>query len=139
MINMMEIRQSTIPDAGRGVFTKGFIPKDSFIGYYRGKIVNLDKVKDTDYVLSLDDGTAICAKNSNHFAGMINCPTATQYSPNIIFTTDGRLNTIRDIKANEELYVDYGKGYWTARPDLLYDIAQKNIRKTRRAKKTQKD
>lgn len=132
----MEIRKSTIPHAGRGVFTKGFIPKDAFIGYYRGKIVNLDKVRDTDYVLTIDDGTAICAKNSNHFAGMINCPTATQYSPNVMFTTEGQLQTIRAVKPGEELFADYGRGYWTARPDLLYDIAQKNIRKTRRAKKT---
>lgn len=135
----MEIKQSNIPDAGRGVFTKAFLPKGTFLGYYRGKIVNLDKIKNTDYVLTIDDGTAICGKHSNHFSAMINCPTATQYSPNVMFTTEGQLNTIRDIKANEELYVDYGRGYWTARPDLLYDIAQKNIRKTRRAKKTQKD
>jgi SET domain-containing protein len=132
MINNMEIRQSNLPDAGRGVFTKAFIPKGAFLGYYRGKIVNLDKVKDADYVLSLEDGTSICGKNSNHFSALLNCPTATQYSANVTFTPDGKLETVRDVKAGEELFVDYGRAYWTGRPDMLYDIAQKNIRKTRR-------
>ena len=135
----MEIKQSNIPDSGRGVFTKDFIPKGTFLGYYRGKIVDMDKIKDADYVLTINDGTSSCGRNSNHFSAIINCPTATPYSPNVEFSHDGKLNTIRDIRANEELYVDYGRNYWTGRPELLYDIAQKNIRKTRRAKKTKKE
>ena len=134
MINNMEIKQSNIPDSGRGVFTKAFIPKGTFIGYYRGKIVDFNKVKDSDYVLTITDGTSICAKNSNHFAGILNCPTATPYSANVKFTEDGKLETIANVDPGEELFVDYGKDYWVGRAEMLYDIAQKNIRKTRRVK-----
>jgi SET domain-containing protein len=135
MIRNMEIKQSNLPNAGRGVFTKAFIPKGTFLGYYRGKIVDLDKVKDMDYVLTINDGTSICGKHSNHFSALLNCPTATPYFPNVEFSQDGKLNTISDVKAGQELYVDYGRAYWTGRPELLYDIAQNNIRKTRRLKK----
>ena len=135
MIRNMEIKQSNVPDAGRGVFTKVFIPKGTFLGYYRGKIVDVDKVKDADYVLTITDGTSICGKNSNHFSALLNCPTATPYSANVEFTQDGKLQTIDNIKPGEELFVDYGRAYWTGRPEMLYDIAQKNIRKTRRVKK----
>lgn len=141
MIRNMEVRTSNVPNAGRGVFTKVFIPKDTFIGYYRGKIVNLDKVNNADYVLTVhgDNGPmSVCAKTSNHFGGIINCHTGTTYEQNVQYTDDGKLETIRDIQPGEELFSDYGRGYWTGRPDMLYDIAQKNIRKTRRAKRSQK-
>lgn len=138
MINNMEVRKSNVPDAGRGVFTKVFLPKGTFLGYYRGKLVDLEKVKDADYVLTVNGDTHICAKNSNHFAGLMNCHTGTTYEQNVAYTNDGKLETIRDVQPGEELFADYGRAYWTGRPEMLYDIAQKNIRKTRRAKKTQK-
>lgn len=135
IIRNMEIKQSTVPDAGRGVFTKAFIPKDTFIGWYRGKVIDINKVKDSDYILTIADGTSICAKQSNHFGGIINCHTGTGFPPNVRYTDTGKLETLRDIQPNEELFSDYGRNYWVGRPEMLYDTVQKNIRKTRRTKK----
>lgn len=132
----MEVRPSTIPDAGNGVFTNVSIPKGKFLAYYRGKIVDLNKITNTDYVLALEDGTAICGKDKTHFGSMINCPTGTPNAANVEFSQDGTLHTIRAIKPGEELFVDYGREYWTGRPEILYDTVQKNTRKTRRARKS---
>jgi hypothetical protein len=132
MIRNMEIKPSTIPNAGNGVFTKVFIPKNTFIGYYRGKIVDLNKAKNTDYVLTLEDGTAVCGKDKSHFGPMINCHTATPYPANVSYSLDGKLMTVRPVHPGEELLADYGRQYWVGRPELLYDAMQTNIRKTRR-------
>ena len=139
MIRNMEIKTSTIPNAGNGVFTRVSIPKGTFIGYYRGKIIDVNTAKNTDYVLTLNDGTSICGKDKSHFGPMINCHTATPYPANVTYTEDGKLQTVRAIRAGEELFADYGRNYWIGRPELLYDTALTNIRKTRRARRPKKE
>jgi SET domain-containing protein len=141
--NVMEIKPSTVPGAGRGVFTKRFLPKGTFIGWYRGKIIPDEKNPDKDYTLGIEeDGKAIsiCAKKYGNFTGLINCYTGSGHPANVNYVDNGRMETVADIQPGEELFSDYGKDYWTGRPDMLYDIAlrlnntiaSKSPRKTRR-------
>ena len=138
MIKSMVIKKSKVPNAGRGVFSKIFIPKGKLIGWYRGEIINFKKASDTDYVLTLHDGTSICGKNHGNFTSLINCPTGTPFHANTEFTNDGTLVCIKDIYPDEELFIDYGKDYWTGRPDMLYSIMQSNKPKEKKTRKVKK-
>jgi SET domain-containing protein len=137
--NVMRVKKSTVPGAGRGVFTRRFLPKGTFIGYYRGKIIPDEKNPNTDYTLGVQDDSgnsiSVCAKKYGNFTGLVNCYTASGHAANINYMPDGRVETIADIQPGEELFADYGKNYWTGRQDMLYDMTLRlndALRKTRR-------
>ena len=141
MMKNVEIKESNIIGAGRGVFAKKFIPKGAFIGWYRGKIVN-NPNSDGSYALDIS-GTVVCGKKHGTFTSLINCHTGTPYRANIQFNHDGTLSTLSDIHAGEEFYANYGESYWTGRPELLYNtvinnsLKKNNTRRRRRAKNDQ--
>jgi SET domain-containing protein len=132
MINNMEIKESNIIGAGRGVFAKKFIPKGAFIGWYRGKIVT-NPNSDGSYALDVS-GTTVCGKKHGNFTSIINCHTGTAYPANVQYNEDGSMSTLSNIQPGEELYADYGESYWTGRPELLYNTIKNNSlkKKTRR-------
>lgn len=45
---IVQIRKSTIPDAGIGVFSKTFIPRNTWLAEYEGVYVDIDR-EDYDY------------------------------------------------------------------------------------------
>lgn len=120
-----ELKESNIPNAGKGIFTKENLPKDRRLGIYTGKFLNLDEVKKIQHdllytwQLSDNDGNPIgyisadkLSKGGN-FLRYINCPRnkeeencyAVQEGQNIVYYT------LRPIKAGDELFVWYGPEY----------------------------
>ncbi len=136
----LEVRQSNIPNAGNGVFTKCDIIKDEIICEYRGLIVQVRKGHKTKAERAEEnkdinlDGEYVIRGNS--VAAMINdCIDFKKYNPfeTISLLSQNGLLTynnlehnckyekmgdkqyviaIRDIKRDEELYVSYGINYW---------------------------
>ena len=115
----VQIRPSTIPNAGDGCFAMDAIPVGCCLGVYGGSspvYMCPDAIDDCEYVLSvrhmvLDVTVAISARSSFgiiHWTGKINHSN----DPNVLFCDNGRIVALRDITKEEELFVDYGKGYW---------------------------
>ncbi len=123
--NLIELRKSTIPGAGTGVFCKQAIPKGMDLGYYRGEIITPEEherrhVKKGygEYVLIATDmdndkeKVYIDAKTHSNWTSRVNAPKGTGRKPNIYWDSYGHVFSSRNIKAGEELFANYGAPYW---------------------------
>lgn len=125
--NVMEIRESLIPGAGKGVFALSDIPKNTVIGQYTGKFITeqehiaLAEKNEWHYVMGLLE----CARENAGGYALIdgrfgNLTSRINYAPakfqNVKFMKVCEppfvnIISLRDIKSGEELYVDYGPAY----------------------------
>jgi len=125
--NLIELKESGVPGAGTGVFAKKDIPVNTDLGFYRGEHLTdtefEKKFSDTGlgtYVLTLDDPSDSKKKfyvdglKKGNWTSRINSPKGTLNKANIVFYTDGRVVSKRNIKAGEELFVGYGSKYWNS-------------------------
>lgn len=143
----LEIKESNIKNAGNGVFTKEFIPKDSRIGFYEG-IVSNDERLITDYTFTLSDKWFVDGFHyPRSYIAMVNDPFDGTFEYNCEFdvqhvTKSGKqlrfkdrrvfLKAIKDIEPGEELYASYGDDYWQC------ESRQKYIKNSEKEKKKKK-
>lgn len=131
-MNFMEddlvIKKSLIPGAGKGVFTKVSIEKESIITEFTGEKISHTIgaarfiLKQSHSILYLNKTYSLDSlKDKNCIATYINDAKGLTKVPNLknnasIVVARGRLFVIakRNIKAGEELYVSYGPSYWKA-------------------------
>lgn len=104
------------PIHGRGVFARVDIPKGTRILRYRGKKISwaeADRLYDDDptkpshtFLFILDEEHVIDANQGGNTARWINHSCRPNCEPEVV---NGRIwiDTIRDIKAGEELFYDY--------------------------------
>lgn len=118
------IKRSKIPGAGKGLFTKKFIPKGTRIIEYKGKIKTWKEVLSGDefngYVYYITRNYVIDAmakKNSlgryandanglSKIKGLVN---------NTRYVEDGKkvfMEAVKNIPERTEILVSYGKKYW---------------------------
>jgi uncharacterized protein len=132
----LEIRTSSIPHAGNGVYTKVAIPKGAYLGAYTGEFIT-----DEEYLRRAG------ADRWQYMMGLLDCAKPYTGGITIIDGVDGNVFTrmnyapaefqnvkfekiceppfvkivaLRDIAAGEELWVDYGPRY---RYDFMKDPA----------------
>lgn len=118
------VKTSTIPNSGKGLFTKKFIPKGTRIVEYKGRISTWKDVKDEDgkngYIFYVNrnhviDGkpyTKAFARYANDANGLTKVKGLVN---NCDYVTDGLkayIESKKDIPAGAEIFVDYGKDYW---------------------------
>ena len=119
----LEIKESNIPGAGKGLFTTEFIPKGTRIVEYKGRIRTWKDVKNEDgnyYIFYVNRNRIIDGSNYNKsFARYINDARGLKrikgLSNNTEFLKDGLkvfVDATKDIPAGAELFVGYGKEYW---------------------------
>jgi hypothetical protein len=129
---MFEVRASLIPGAGEGLFAKVDIPKDTYVGYYRGKYLapgTSDALAGTHeglYLFTLpecaqDDTRDTIAGDVEDYVSKVNfAPETINGQPtdlqNVFFATSCkepfvRMYAKRRIEGGDELYVDYGPHY----------------------------
>jgi SET domain-containing protein len=121
------IKRSSIPGAGKGLFTKRLIQKGMRITEYKGKMVTLKEVEqmtdDRDgYVFHFNNKYCIDAwktKNSvAHFANDANGIVRVEgVKNNSEYVTENRrcyIEAKRDIQPGSEVLVGYGGDYWSA-------------------------
>lgn len=132
----LEIRTSSIPHAGNGVFTTAAIPRGAVLGAYTGEFVTDEeyyrryRANQWQYMMGLLDCakpftggiTTIDGVNGNVFTRMNYAPAEFQ---NVRFEKICeppfvRIVALRDILPGEELWVDYGPNY---RYDFMKDEA----------------
>ena len=118
------VKTSTIPNSGKGLFTKVFIPKGTKIVEYKGKISIWKEVKHDDgrngYIFYVNRNHVInalptkkaLARYANDARGL---KRITGIVNNSDYTTEGvkaYIESRKDIPAGSEIFVDYGAGYW---------------------------
>jgi uncharacterized protein len=118
------VKKSTIPDSGKGLFTRKFIPKGTRIVEYKGKITKWKDVADEDgkngYIFYVNRNHVInalptkkaLARYANDARGL---KRITGLVNNCDYITDGLkayIESKRHIPAGAEIFVDYGKDYW---------------------------
>lgn len=118
------VKKSGIPDSGKGLFTKKFIPKGTRIVEYKGRISTWKDVKDEDgkngyifyitrnHVINALPTKSALARYANDARGLSKIKGVTN---NCDYISDGLkayIESKRDIPAGTEIFVDYGKDYW---------------------------
>ena len=118
------VKKSGIPGAGKGLFTKEFIPKGTRIVEYKGKRTKWKEVKDDDgkngYLFYINRNNVIdarlatktFARYANDARGMVRIKGVLNNSD---YITDGKkvfIEATKDIPAKAEILVDYGREYW---------------------------
>lgn len=136
------VKDSTIPNSGKGLFTKTFIPKGTRIVEYKGKVTNWKAVKDDAdngyiYVVNnnhvIDAGKTLkaLARYANDARGISRVKGITN---NCNYVNDGTkvyIESVKDIPAGSELFVGYGKDYW--------DVIRNNLRIEAKERKLQEN
>src|ERR1700712_4636742 len=122
--SQLVVKRSTIPEAGKGLFTKKFIPKGTRIVEYTGKVTTWKNANHDDgrnvyiyylkryHVIDARSHTKVLARYANDANGLVRIKGVRN---NSIYVTDGLrvfIHAARDIKAGSEILVDYGKEYW---------------------------
>jgi hypothetical protein len=126
--NKVEIKPSSIENAGMGLFASTTIKKSHLIGKYRGYLCSMDEIRNRRYLCEYIPGEgqnpsgdktewAVDAKHVGNEMRFINHSVA---GANVTAKCAGSnkrrlicINATRDIKAGEELLWNYGDCYWS--------------------------
>lgn len=120
------IKKSKLPGAGKGLFTTKAIRKDTKVIEYRGEIIGYKEYrrrarKEQDhYLFYLRRELCIDslytpqykARYANDAAGITRLKGIRNNSDFIIYDDKCFIVSSRDIKAGEEIFVNYTKPYW---------------------------
>ncbi|WP_018612068.1 SET domain-containing protein [Segetibacter koreensis] len=119
----LEVKESNIPGAGKGLFTNKFIPKGARIVEYKGRIRTWKEVQHDDfnyYIFFVAENHIIDAsRHKKSFGRYINDAKGLQkingLHNNAEFVIDGLkvfVQATKNIAAGAEIFVSYGKDYW---------------------------
>lgn len=118
------VKKSILPDAGMGLFTRKFIPKNTLITEYIGRITTWKEVKHNNgnngyiyyitrnHVIDASPYKKAKARYANDARGI---KRVKGLSNNSAYVEEGRkviIKSLRDIPAGGEILVAYGKEYW---------------------------
>jgi hypothetical protein len=118
------VRKSTLPGAGKGLFTKVDILRGERIVEYKGRRQPWKEVKHEDgyngYLLRLDRSTAINAlpykkalgRFANDAAGLVRVPGCRNNAEYNIYGDRCYIEATRTIPAGSEIFVGYGHDFW---------------------------
>ncbi|HRO48131.1 SET domain-containing protein [Agriterribacter sp.] len=132
------IKKSTLPQAGKGLFTQSFIPSGTRIIEYKGRVTTWNEVKEKEadnvyimyvnrnHVINAQPYSKALARYANDAKGVGKIKGLRN---NAVYATIKKrvyIKATRDIKAGEEILVDYGKSYWqTMRANRRIDEQKK--------------
>lgn len=118
------VKKSTIPNAGKGLFTKKFIPKGSHVVEYTGKISTWKDVKHEDgknlyifyvnrnHVINGEKTLKSLARYANDAKGLVRVKGLTNNCDYSVVGLKAYIESKKDIPAGAEIFVDYGDEYW---------------------------
>lgn len=147
------VKKSTLPNAGKGLFTKVSIPKRTRIVEYKGKITTWKEVKEDDgengyifyvkryHVIDALSTKKPLARYANDAKGFVRVKGLTNNAEYVIDGLKAYIESTKPIEAGSEIFVDYGPDYWkTMRENLAIDKrtkreADRKAKKKKSAKK----
>lgn len=137
--NKLVIKRSQLPRAGKGLFTKVFIPKDALIVEYKGKITTWKEVDHSEgdngyiyyvkrnYVIDARPHPTALARYANDARGLQRQKGITNNAAYAEIGLKVFIKAKKDIAAGSEILVDYGKEYWD---NIRYNIKLEKGMKT---------
>jgi uncharacterized protein len=142
-------KKSTLPKAGKGLFTKKFIPKGSRIVEYKGRRTTWKEVKDqnyNDYIFYINRNKVVDAypykkalgRFANDARGLTRINGLKNNSEYIIDGDKVYIEAKKSIPAGAEILVDYGQNYWKVMRENLKEKEDEEKDKKKRAKKKKK-
>jgi SET domain-containing protein len=134
------VKKSQLPNAGKGLFTTKPIKAGSKIIEYRGEIINwkqyMERVKrnedgylfyvNKNYCIDAFPTPQYKARYANDAAGLTQVKGLTNNSVYEVFGNKCFIVAERDIKAGEEIFVDYTQEYWDC---IRYNIKHGHYKK----------
>ena len=145
------VKRSTIPNSGKGLFTKEFIPKGTRIVEYKGKPttwkdVNIDEGRN-GYIYYINRNNVIdampfpqhLARYANDAQGLSKVKGITNNCRYVsdMDTLRVYIEAVKDIPAGREILVQYGKEYWDViKYNLKLDEKEKAKAEKEKLKKT---
>ena len=131
------VKKSQLPKAGKGLFTRIFIPKGTLIVEYKGRRCKWKEVKDehdNGYIFHINNNKVInalpykkaLARYANDARGLGRVKGLNNNSWYVIDGDKVYIESKKDIPAGSEIFVDYGKEYW--------DIVKENIKVDKKKK-----
>lgn len=144
------VKKSTLPNSGKGLFTKVFIPKGTRIVEYKGRRTVWKDVKDDDgkngYIFYINSKCVIDAlptvnalgRYANDAKGYSRVKGITNNSEYVVEGKRCFIEATKDIPAGSEIFVGYGAEYWkTMRDNWKLELAEKKAKK-KKSKKVKK-
>ncbi len=142
MYEDLEVKESIIPGAGKGLFVNRDVKKGERIVEYLGEIISW---KECDTRAERDEGGYVFYINQNKCIDAFHMPEALARFANDarglikekgiknncqyeVYKNSGWITTTKNIKAGSELLVSYGAAYWR---DIRHNI---KLEKLKRAK-----
>jgi SET domain-containing protein len=123
----LEVKDSTLPGTGKGLFTNVFIPKGTRITEYKGRVMTWKQARalpeeHNGYVFWFSNSRVIDAWNTGegvaHFAndakGIVKQRGVVNNAEYEIDSGRCYIVSTRDIPAGSEIFVEYGREYWSA-------------------------
>jgi uncharacterized protein len=117
------VDNSSIPSAGKGLFTSADIEKGELIIEYTGEVTTWEEVRhdaenvyiyfvNEDYVINARNFPSAIARYANDAHGLTRKKGI--HNNSRFVNIDGRIfiKASKLIRAGEEIFVDYGKDYW---------------------------
>lgn len=117
----LEIKKSNIKDSGLGVFNKSQydILPNTFLGNYTGELKSNKTIVTSTYCVELKSENYIDAyEYPRCIFAMINDSRFSVFDYNCefrVFEDHVEIWSIKNIKCNYELFIDYGKEFWEFR------------------------
>lgn len=132
------VDDSTIPGAGKGLFTKIDIPKGTRVVEYKGRRTTWKEVKNDStnyYIYTINRNNVIdaqktlsaLARYANDAKGFTRVKGLTN---NSVYVNEGKrafIEAVKNIPAGTEIFVDYTQDYWK--------VLKENLRKQKREEK----
>lgn len=118
------IKRSNIHGAGKGLFTKVFIAKGTYIVQYKGRITTWKEVQQSDvfnayiyyinrnYVIDAMHYLKSFARYTNDAKGLVKTKGLTNNCEFVKENGKVFVRATKNINAGEEVFVPYGKDYW---------------------------
>ncbi len=143
------VKKSGLTDAGNGLFAKEFIPKNTLIVEYKGKITTWKEVDDNDgnngyiyfvkrnHVIDASNNKKALARYANDARGLRRTKGLTNNAEYVEVGTKVYIKSNKDIAAGSEIFVEYGKEYWDViKHNQKVDVErQKKLQRTRQKTK----
>jgi len=140
---MLKIKKSTLPEAGKGLFTLDDIKKGQIVCEYEGeRITWKDAIARNDkgvggYVYYINEKNCIDAfyfkktfgRFANDAAGVGRKPGFRNNSTYDVVKNRVFIRATRNIPAGSEIFVSYGRSYWHIMKQELAETAAKKRRK----------
>ena len=129
--NNFVLKESTLPGAGKGLFTLNFIAKETCIAEYKGTITTWKNVNHLDgknayvfyvnrnHVVDANDHHLELARYINDAKGLQKIKGITNNAYYVVKKKQIFVYALKNIAANSEIFVAYGKEYWDTIKEYL--------------------